>query len=686
MSNFDRKEMLVEPEHTPSSKDQHEFDLNSRDQRGRHYSFISELTGMEEEESTVRPCRRGTMSSKSRCKTCYQRERRNDPTAKSVEIKKRCANPTNGCIICNEYVCAACWPIHVEEVRRRRNNPNTNDQEQPIQPGEEDNVRSRSVVMDSMLATNNITWMQFLETKWEKKAHLFTYDADILPSTQGNPLSTSNSSVSSASSSISLSIVSIPTKSLVPAIYGGDGCWRKNNMEVFPLREIIRQGWHILTTLMAGNNNAATGTMPHHIGSYCNESMIKISILQNFQPKTRDEIMRLYGGDLYSSYLAGCSIVWENCDMLSPHIAVLCQDLQGKLDGEDETKRRRPFCKAHATAYLTPPQHNETFPTKTADRNVIVFQLIGRKYWKTWWPSHGESSSETGTTSNETASSFNGYLYPGHILYIPKGMSYQCRSKNPSPPNENKSDEGVTNASESDPSLSFHVTVALDKSDELMAKTTGSEATKPPPVVPEIPSSNPEVITADEEAKQQDKTEKTNNDRDIALSRKRKLVINDAKRKSPDWRLKRKYTSEGLVFTPPPPGPPAASNPFLTKVGPTAVSQISFHTFIRVSSQEEQKRGQELLANASQARSDEKWDTGIRRELRGVATVLASRFRSLMMEDRPKMPHRRVVELCEFVKNSFEDKSDLSLVCDLTLLALVKREIESGNLAVVHPG
>lgn len=629
------------------------------------------------------------MPSKSRCKTCYGRERLNHPAAKSVEIKKLCANPTNGCVVCMEYVCIDCWPIHVEAVERKRYN--SEDKTRSRAKPRYSTFRSGSVVMESLFATNGTNWDEFLNTKWEKKSRFFTYDADIIPMAKySSPLS-STMSTASASSSSSTSIASTRQKNSVPTIYGGDGFWREASVNVFPLREIIRQSWHILSTLMGVGKNP-DGTILDHIGNYCHRTMIEVSVHQNYQPKTRDEIIRLYGGDLYAAYLSGCSISWKNCELLSPHIAALCQDLQGEQDRKHKTERGGAFRQAYSTAHLIPSQYSETCPLNTNDRNVLIFQLLGRKYWKTSWsmPEDSSASQEKVVKSETTllapssepaskaSSSFDGCLYPGDILYIPRGMSYQTQSQTQTSAQTKttKSDEDAEGDGDCDPSMSFHITVALDEPDVLVADIPKNTVENSSPIFSDFPSSSNEganIIAGPEILDHYN----------IALSRKRTLLIEEATRTSPDWGRARKHNpkksgsmaSSATSFI-----PGINVNPLDTVVGPTAASGVSYLTEIRASTRAEQKHGQERMSS----RINEKWDAGIRSELRGVAQLIANGIRSFAPGDGRSIRHSRVVDMRDIVNDMFEDKSKVSLVCDLTLLALVKREVEAGNVAVVH--
>jgi len=673
----------------------------------------------------MRPCRRRTMPSKSRCKYCYRRERMRDPTAKSIEIKRRCSNPTNGCVVCKEYVCSQCWSIHVEEIKRNR--PNRNSGKRSSSNVQPDDIRSGSVVLESLFATNGENWKNYAETIWGKKCRLFTYDADVTPLAKEASLLSSKDSKPKAkpdSSSIKTTARTRPIrptrlKVLVPALYGGDGCWRENSMIVFPLKEIIRQSWCILTTFM-GASKSSDGTVADRIGNYCHRTMIKVSILRNFRPMTRDEILKECNGDLYSAYLLGCSISWENCELISPHIAALCQDLQGAQDRKGEEERGGAFRQVLATAHLTPPKISETCPARKNDRNIFVFQLVGRRYWKTFWNEPGDEDRSQGSSvtpdanhdrgaepTTEDPNSFDDYLYPGDILYIPKGMSYLTQSTKTAAP-------GRSLNGERDPSLSFHVTITVDEIDmtffEDVIEVSGRESTAPdssdrPSAVPKPtnrPSTVPDLLTSSNDGTctiiegtgKKDSKGICDGDKYTLLSNKRTALL-DKTIFSSQCRKRPRLSSKSRPLPPTTMAPSildAAFDPIETVLGPIAASNISFLTNVRAPTPSERNRRRELPSSSSirfsetHPREDEKWDTGIRREIRVITKVITNRMQSLAPGyGRPVQStrHTRVVDLCELVKNTIEEKSELSLVCDLTLLALVKREVEAGNLAVV---
>ena len=544
--------------------------------------------------------------------------------------------------------------------------------------------RSGSLVIDSFLAINNMNWNHFFQNIWNRKTHLFTYDAGI-------PLISSNPSVATTSVGSSgpiSNINTIPTRSLVPPIYGGDGRWRETSMFVFPLRESIRQGWHILTTFMSTDDDSgADGTSAH--------PTTKVSILKNSQPKTRDEIKKLYDGDLCEAYLSGCSIVWENCDLRSPYLAYLCQDLAGKDDlsvGNKKTKEHGTFDNAYATAHLDPPQYSESFAQeKINDQNIFVFQLAGRKYWKTYWkmPIDGESSDSKEGEEIAPASiywrsmSFEGYLYPGDILYIPKGVTYQSQTQRPS--EASTKGTGINGDSASDPTISFDVTIAVEKSHESIENVTENKATNGQiqTSVSDIPTSSATTDEVTNEQKEEEtKTDDSNSSNDIGIARKRSLVIEKAKEASQVQSQKRKPNPENESR----PAKSAVSRDdakpkakwFEENVGPTIASQISFQTAIRTSTVLEQNYCKDLFLSEEHSGINHRRDAGIRLELRGVAKVIATMVRTMITGDGTM----RVCDLCELVKQAFGDKVDVYLVCELAILALIKREIESGNVAV----
>lgn len=275
----------------------------------------------------------------------------------------------------------------------------------------------------------------------------------------------------------------------------------------------------------------------------------------------------------------------------------------------------------------------------------------------------------------EQQSSYEGYLYPGDVLYIPKGMFFQTKSR--------KQHDDVF-----EPSISFHVTVALDEPDVMTAKKLNDTDVDRNPIAPDNHSSS-NGATCNVVPEPQTGSPRRDRDYNIALSRNRTLLIKQTERSSPDGtnfgkrKGKRKESKAG----------PASSlfpgfnvNYLDSVIGPTAALRVSFQTEIRASTKSEKKHSQNLLLNTSSSRSNEKNGTGLRRELRDVANLLSTRVRLFAPgggRASPSISSARVVDICELVKRTLEDRPEYFLVCDLTLLAFVKREVEAGNLTIV---
>jgi hypothetical protein len=279
-------------------------------------------------------------------------------------------------------------------------------------------------VMDSLLKTSQIDWNEFLESIWETKCHRFAFDEQT-PS--GKPSSTASATTSETTT---------PSRS--------GNLWSRT----------IYSGWDILTHMMDNthpirkdNNNNNTGgqVVPPPL------------LFRDLQPMDDpEEIRQLYGNSLYASYLAGTSVVWNHADQISPEVAALCEDLQ----------RDNKFPHAYANAYLTPPQ-SQTVPAHADDRDVLVFQLRGRKHWKVYknvpvpHPYPHEQVGKSGIAVPESVLNgplaFDSCLSPGDVLYLPRGMVHEASTVDLDGP----------------PDLSFHITVALATHDWTLAGNLG---------------------------------------------------------------------------------------------------------------------------------------------------------------------------------------------------------------------
>ena len=296
-------------------------------------------------------------------------------------------------------------------------------------------------VMDGLLKTSQMDWKEFLESIWETKCHRFAFDEQA-PS--GTPSSTSSVATSPATSS-----------ETTTASKSGN-LWSR----------IVNSGWEVLTHMMDNthpirfednNNNNNNNDNDNNTGG---QAVSPPLLFQNLQPMDDpEEIRQLYGNSLYASYLAGTSVIWNHADQISPEVGALCENLQR---GNSNNK----FPHAYANAYLTPP-HSQTVPAHADDRDVLVFQLRGRKHWKVYknipmlHPYPHEQVGKAGIAVPESVLNgplaFDGCLSPGDVLYLPRGMVHEASTVDLDGP----------------PDLSFHITVALATHDWTLAGNLG---------------------------------------------------------------------------------------------------------------------------------------------------------------------------------------------------------------------
>jgi hypothetical protein len=169
--------------------------------------------------------------------------------------------------------------------------------------------------------------------------------------------------------------------------------------------------------------------------------------------------------NLHAAYLDGCSIVMNHADTIHPYIAVLCQDLQNS------------FPHVYANVYLTPPS-SQTVPAHADDRDVFIIQVVGCKLWTIYtnipipypYPSEQVGKSTALPVPEQVLRGpilFQSILYPGDVLYIPRGYVHeaQCvlptstppstQPPSPPPPQQQQQQQQTSFFG------SFHITIAI---------------------------------------------------------------------------------------------------------------------------------------------------------------------------------------------------------------------------------
>jgi Cupin superfamily protein len=485
--------------------------------------------------------------------------------------------------------------------------------------GAHEKSKSFSLVLQSILAGEGMTLDDFFEKIWQNRAHLFRHDS----SGGRRPTETTTS--------------------------GADGMWRDERMRTTPWNEIVRQGWSVLTDVLETAESEAI--------DYEHETPL---ILRNLEVLTGEETLASYGTSLFGPYLDGCSVVLNHADLLSPHIAALCEDLQ------------KSFPHAYANSYLTPPD-SQTVPPHADDRDVLVFQLVGSKDWLVHrtvpvpYPYPHEQVGKAGipvpkeVLEGPVALSIR--LGPGDVLYMPRGMVHQAHSTPTSP--------------------SFHVTVALATHDWTLAGNLGRAIQTTlfgridfrRSLLPTNSTSNVSTIQNDiDEALEKIRSEVSattilkdmqgridrHNSRAFprrtALIRRARLSANACR----GWGRSRTKSSEDAMDD---------------LVGPGAAKDVKYSTLIRAASAIEREHAQNALSaltSTSPANVPPPHrGLSVREEIGDSITAIVSKVKA----DATRSYQVDGLGQLMDVPNP--------LVCKLSLLSLAKRAVELGSFAVV---
>ncbi len=469
--------------------------------------------------------------------------------------------------------------------------------------------------MEELLEKENISWGDFLESIWEKKCHRFSFDNER-------------------------------------SRHGG----KNSNL----WSEMVKDGWEILTQIL-------DNTRPMRPNS-CNgddtKSKNDISpplLFRDLQPMDDpEEIQQLFGTSLYAAYLAGTSIVWNHAEAASPKVAELCQNLQ-----------QPPFPHAYANAYLTPP-NSQTVPAHADDRDVLVFQLVGTKHWKVYetvpipHPYPHEQVGKAGLPVPESVlqgpMAFDGCLFPGDVLYLPRGMVHEAST-----------DSASTNSQD----LSFHITVALATHDWTLGGNLGrmiqsrlSETTSlRRSLLPTIrastdPGANGDFVSCGGSLVN---AKNLQNELDTIFEQLRSQITARVLLHDMNQRILTHNTRASQKRPAPSPKEPACENDTLSldrMVGPLAAQHLTLDSMLRASTPTEKEHAQQAMASSSASKPGLTVRDGVGDD---VATIVGT------IKSGENCRVRGFRNLC----------GTSSSLCNLTALSLAKRAVELGAFCIV---
>ncbi|KAG7354504.1 cupin 4 family protein [Nitzschia inconspicua] len=293
------------------------------------------------------------------------------------------------------------------------------------------------VILSKILSDHKMTWDGFLNDIWQTQPFVFSWNES-----KSRPSTLSGSTDGCADPTVVLE-------------KDDAGRWRDEFMTKDPWREIVEQGWNIVLALLEktqSNLLDSTTTKGCNNGRPMHGFEAPL-IFQNQQVLSVEECETLYHNNLFGAYLDGASMVFNHADLLNAHLAFLCQDFQQKRT------ESIGFPHVYANCYLTPPK-SQTAPPHADDRDVLIFQVMGKKQWQIYsqvpipypYPHEqvGKDGMEVPSFILQGHKAFDDVLYPGDILYVPRGMVHQAQS--------------------TDDSLSFHITVAIATHDWTLAR------------------------------------------------------------------------------------------------------------------------------------------------------------------------------------------------------------------------
>jgi ribosomal protein L16 Arg81 hydroxylase len=200
--------------------------------------------------------------------------------------------------------------------------------------------------------------------------------------------------------------------------------WSEQKHSHNPLQAIIENGFTVLTELMDQTNGELGDA--NNILLFHNQQMVSADErISKYSSVRCDKSSQEQVLNLYAAYLNGCSVVINHADRYSPWIASLCNDLQ------------RSFPHVYANVYITPPG-SQTVPPHSDDRDVLILQIHGVKEWTVYqrvpipYPfTHEQVGKDPDHPVPDAVLQgpllLQTMLQPGDVLYMPRGYVHEAR-------------------------------------------------------------------------------------------------------------------------------------------------------------------------------------------------------------------------------------------------------------------
>jgi len=143
-----------------------------------------------------------------------------------------------------------------------------------------------------------------------------------------------------------------------------------------------------------------------------------------------DEFERLIDNypNIFIAYLAGVSIVFNQFDLIWPHAAHFCREMNKVLPNM-VPKGLAPLM----NMYITPPGQNQVFGLHNDAQDVMILQLSGKKTWRVQYNrTRRFKGLERLGTEERDHPALQAVLEPGDFLYIPRLHKHEAFTDNTS--------------------------------------------------------------------------------------------------------------------------------------------------------------------------------------------------------------------------------------------------------------
>jgi hypothetical protein len=195
-----------------------------------------------------------------------------------------------------------------------------------------------------------------------------------------------------------------------------------------PLRYLVSSGFAVTQHLLEHHHHQSQPQPPTQQEPYHHHPAERPLIFRDQSIVSYDDVIGpKYDNELWAALLDGCSVVVNHADSTigCPWLSVLCDDLQKSVPH------------AYVNVYITPP-YQRAVDAHADDRDVLIIQLYGTKRWTVYrnvpipLPYSDEQVGKDGLIVPDVVLHgpilIETTLQPGDVLYLPRGYVHHATS------------------------------------------------------------------------------------------------------------------------------------------------------------------------------------------------------------------------------------------------------------------